>query len=148
MGRRYPPYGTPWWVWWYPSVWYTLVGMVGIHSLVYARVYIPGYTTTLPWSGATPAVSTQRCVTRPWALSGRFPWVRPLSRLKVLKGVKGEGSPLRINLCSLREETDERLDRHRVTIDVSPMVRVSCAQWSIRSFIRSLMSERDNDAHC
>ena len=67
-------------------------------------------------------------------------------RVKVRKSVRVEGRTLRIVTPLLPVDRIERLDRHRVILHVSPMVRVLCAGWSSPSAIRSLLLLIPSDA--
>ena len=67
--------------------------MPGIPTLVYARVYLPGYTVS-PTMPAVYTVSVLRCPhrstgprTEPWAQLGRNPWVGDLLRARARKSV-------------------------------------------------------------
>jgi len=124
-----------WWVW-YPVAWWvsSLPTMVGIpSSLLYASHTTLGIPSIPPCTG--PSVHRSPLITRctvrgHQAQNGRNPWVRASQRLKVRKGVMREGSPLRIITPLLPHERTERLDAHRVTLPILPMVRHLRAQCS------------------
>ena len=97
------------------------------------------YTPVLHTTGYT-AAPRPACEERgPWAQGGRNPWVRASLRPKVIKGVTGEREPLRIVTPLFLHERMERSDRHRVTSQYIPMVRVLCAEWCVIPSIRSLL---------
>ena len=143
----------PGWVWEvYPG--YTPVGMggipwlytpwhmPGIHSLVYAPLYTPGYA---PSSCCTrvylyPRTPHARCGLRePWAQTMRNVWVRALLASLIPKGVRGVRASLRVITPLSWDERTERLDRRRVTAHISPLVEPCCAKWSsVLPVIRSL----------
>jgi len=134
-----------WWVylgaaWWVGTPVHTTRVILWVYtSLVYRRVYLPGYTT-LPLPSVHPLPLTLRCqLTGHQAQEGRNPWVEGLSASQVLKSVRVMWATMRIVTPLFLHNLEQRLDSDRVTAHVSPMVRVMRARRATRSCIRSLL---------
>ena len=95
---------------------------------------------------AAASVGSGCVAKKPWAQEGRKPWVRAEERLKVVIPVRVDGRCLRRVTPLFLVKREQRLDRHRVTLRISPMVRSCCARWPSLLCTRSVMHGGENYA--